>query len=220
MTRQAGIAVFDLDHTLSRSDSFLLYLLGFLARRPWRLVRCVHLPIVVVLFWVGRVNNTKLKESFLHAVLGGIVEAELSAWTRVFVDQFLRGHLRRQGLSTVEEHRQAGDKLVLLTASPDFYVSELGKRLGFHEVICTQVEYKDGRLSGRLASPNIRGQEKLRVVRAIRCRYDARPITAYADHHSDLAMLRAADRGVLVNGDRRTQAHAMRHGIQCVVWRD
>lgn len=220
MTRQAGIAVFDLDHTLSRSDSFLLYLLGFLARRPWRLVRCVHLPIVVVLFWVGRVNSAKLKESFLHAVFGGIAEAELSAWTQVFVDQFLRNQLRRAGLTTLEAHRQAGDKLILLTASPNCYVTELGRRLRLDDIICTRVEWKNRRLTGKLASPNMRGHEKVRAVQVIKIRYSNRPITAYADHQSDLAMLKLADHGVLVNGSRKTKEVALREGIRCCTWSD
>lgn len=220
MTRLAGIAVFDLDHTLSRSDSFLYYLFGFLARRPWRIVRCVHLPIMVFLFWVGLVKNTKLKESFLHAVMGGVRQTDIATWNRVFLDRFVRLQMRREGLATLETHRQAGDRLILLTASLDCYVSELGRRLGFDDVVCTRVEWKDGRLSGKLASPNMRGEEKVRALQDIRACYGQRPITAYADHRSDLAMLRVADHGVLVNGQRRTQAHAMGDRIQCIVWSD
>lgn len=220
MTRVAGIAVFDLDHTLARCDSFLCYLVGFLVRHPWRIMRCLHLPVVIAKFSIGVVNNAKLKEAFLHAVMGGVRQPDIAAWNRVFLERLVRRGLRREGLVTLEAHRQAGDTLILLTASPDCYVSELGHRLGFDEVICTQVEWREGRLSGRLRSPNMRGEEKVRAIQDIRCRHDTRPITAYADHQSDLAMLRVVDRGVLVNGDHRTQAHAMRQQIQCVVWRD
>lgn len=220
MNGTGRIAVFDLDHTLSRRDSFLCYLFEFLAYHPWRIVRCVHLPIAVFLFGIGRLNNARLKELFLQAVVGGIPEAELSTWTHVFVERFLRKQLRRAGLTTLEAHRQAGDILILLTASPDCYVTELGRRLGFDEVICTGVEWKDRRLSGKLASPNMRGYEKVLALQAIKSRYGHRPITAYADHRSDLAMLRQADHGVLVNGQRRTQAHAMRERIECIVWPD
>ncbi|MEX5213782.1 MAG: HAD-IB family hydrolase [Nitrospiraceae bacterium] len=220
MTRQTGIAVFDLDHTLSRSDSFLWYLFGFLARRPWRLIRCVHLPVVVLLFGAGWVNNAGLKESFLRAVLGGVRVEELSAWTQVFVDRFIRSQMRREGIAAVQAHRQAGDRLILLTASPDCYVKELGRRLGFDEVICTQIEWKDGRLSGKLASSNMRGREKVEALQDIRVRLGPRRITAYADHQSDLAMLRMVDHAYLVNGRRRIQACARRDSIQCVVWAD
>jgi phosphatidylglycerophosphatase C len=220
VTPQAGIAVFDLDHTLSRSDSFLWYLFGFLTRRPWRLVRCLHLPMVMLLFMVGWMNNAGLKASFLRAVLGGVREEDLSAWTQEFVDRFIRNRMRREGRAAVEAHRRAGDRLILLTASPDCYVTELGRRLGFDEVICTQVEWKCGRLSGRLASSNMRGREKVHALQDILARLGARPVTAYADHQSDLAMLRMADHAYLVNGRRHTQAYARQDSIQCVVWED
>lgn len=220
MTRQTGIAVFDLDHTLSRSDSFLWYLFGFLVRRPWRLIRCVHLPVVVLLFGAGSVNNAGLKASFLRAVLGGVRKEDLSAWTQVFVDRFIRSQMRREGVAAVQAHRQVGDRVILLTASPDCYVTELGRRLGFDEVICTEVEWKDGRLSGKLVSSNMRGQEKVRALQDIRARHDQRPITAYADHQSDLAMLQMVDHAYLVNGRPHTQACARRNSIQCIGWED
>lgn len=219
MTRQTGIAVFDLDHTLSRSDSFLWYLIGFLVRRPWRITRCLHLPIVVLSFAVGMVNNAKLKEAFLHAVLGGVRYVDLVTWNRAFVDWFVHCRMRREGLATLEGHRQAGDRLILLTASPDCYVTELGHRLGFDEVICTKVEWKAGRLSGNLTGPNMRGEEKVRALQSIRSRYRAGSVTAYADHWSDLGMLRLADYGILVNGGRKAKTLAHRDGIQCVMWR-
>lgn len=220
MTRVAGIAVFDLDHTLSRRDSLLCYLLGFLARHPWRITRCLHLPVVVAQFWTGVVNNTKLKESFLHAVMGGVRQTDIAAWNRVFLDRFMRRQMRRDGLATLEAHRLAGDKLILLTASLDCYIAELGQRLGFDDVICTQVEWREGRLSGRLASPNMRGEEKVRALQDIRSRYGSLPITAYADHHSDLGMLRLADCGILVNGCSKTKAFVQGTQIHCVVWRN
>lgn len=220
MTRRPGVAIFDLDHTLIRGDSFLSYLLGLLCRRPWRIVRCVHLPIVTVLFWARLVNNAKLKEVYLQAVLGGLHEAEIACWTDRFLNNFLQCRMCRQALATLEVHRRAGDALILVTASPDCYVTELGRRLRFDEVICTHVEWRDGRLSGRLASPNMRGEEKVQAIHGIRSRYASRPITAYADHQSDLAMLRASDHGILVNGGRRARARALLDCIQCVVWLD
>ena len=174
----------------------------------------------MLLFLVRRVNNAKLKESFLYAVLGGVRRAEILAWTHEFLDRFLTRKMCREGLAMLTKHREAGDTLILVTASPDCYVAELGRRLAFHGVICTHVEWIDGRLSGKLASPNMRGQEKVRALRDIKIRYGNLPVTAYADHRSDLALLKLADHGVLVNGDRKTKEVALRDGIQVCIWRD
>lgn len=145
---------------------------------------------------------------------------EIAYWTDRFLNEFLRQQMYLDGLATVEMHCQAGDRVILVTASPDCYIIELAHRLGFHEVICTQVEWKEERLSGRLASPNMRGHEKVLALQSIRSRYGSRPLTAYADDRSDLAMLKMADRGVLINGNRKATAIAIREGIECCLWRD
>lgn len=180
------VAVFDLDYTLTRHYTFLCYLLGFLVRHPWRLLRCFHLPVLVLLFYWGKLSNSELKQSFLHAVLGGVQRTALHAWTKRFLDWLISNGMYQEALSVLEQHRQAGDVLVLLTASLDCYVLELGRLLKFTEVICTRVEWKQERLSGRLASPNIRGEEKVRALLDVKVRYKGARIVAYADHESDI----------------------------------
>jgi len=173
-----------------------------------------------LLFAIGRLDNFRLKELFLQAVCGGVRATEMSSWNRIFLNWFLRSQIRQDGLETLRTHRQAGDTLILLTASPDCYVSELGRELGFDEVICTRVEWQEGRLSGKLASANMRGVEKVKALQDIKSRYNDRPITAYADHYSDLAMLRLADRGILVNSPSRSDQHVEENRLQRVVWRN
>jgi HAD superfamily phosphoserine phosphatase-like hydrolase len=121
-------------------------------------------------------------------------------------------------MATLADHRLRGDYLVLLSASPDCYVQKLGGRLGFDEVICTAVEWQQNRISGRLAGPNMRGKEKAQIVLAIKERFKGGQVIAYADHASDFAMLRLADRGVLVNGKAKTRRWAAAEGIHVVRW--
>ena len=151
MTERPSLVVFDLDHTLSRRDTFLQYLVGFLLRNPARILRCIGLPFVVTKFYLGLVDNRQMKESFLSAVLGGIHRQEVEAWTKRYVPQLVSHGLNGKAMDVLRQHRQAGDLLVLMTASPDCYVLELGKILGFEEIICTATEFVAGRMSGRLA---------------------------------------------------------------------
>lgn len=213
------VAIFDLDHTLTCCDSYLLYLLGFLLRHPGRWVRTVPLPAAVLAFAVKRLDNTALKQRFLDAILGGASRGDIEAWTAAFVQRLLSRGLRRDAVQAVERHRRHGDILVLLTASLDLYVDELGRRLGFDHVVCTKAEWRDGVLSGRLAGANQRGVEKVRALQALRTTYPDAMIVAYADHRSDLPLLRQADRGILINGRWATRRHALREGLVCETWK-
>ena len=219
MTTQRFVVVFDLDGTLSRRDSYLSYLAGFLLRHPWRLFRTLPLLWAVLQFALRRLDNTELKQRFLSAVLGGASRADVDAWTRVFVERLVAGGLRGEAVEALEHHRMHGDRLVLLTASFDVYVEELGRRLNFHDVMCTKVEWMNGRLSGRLAGPNLRGEEKVQCLLRLKTEYPGASIIAYADHHSDLAFLRLADRATLVNGTPATRDLAMQQGICCAIWK-
>lgn len=108
MKKPSRIAVFDLDHTLTCHDTFLLYLLGFLAWHPWRLFRCLHLPLVVILFSLGRLDNARLKQQFLQAILGGTHRSDLDRWTGNFPNRLIPRGMYRKGLAVLEQHRHAG----------------------------------------------------------------------------------------------------------------
>jgi HAD superfamily hydrolase (TIGR01490 family) len=176
------------------------------------------LPFAVAKFYLGFIDNGQLKESFLSAVLGGIQRQEVEVWTKQFVSQLVSHGLNEKALDVLRRHRQAGDFLVLMTASPDFYVLELGKVLGFEEIICTGTEYVAGRMSGRLAGANVRDMEKVRRLEDLRGRFQNYFITAYADDSSDIPLLRAVDRGILVNGSSRATALASEYGLSFCSW--
>lgn len=220
MTERPSLVVFDLDHTLSRRDTFLQYLVGFLLRNPARILRCIGLPFAVAKFYLGLIDNRQMKESFLSAVLGGIHRQEVEAWTKRYVPQLVSHGLNEKAMDVLRQHRQAGDLLVLMTASPDCYVLELGKILGFEEIICTATEFVAGRMSGRLAGANVRDMEKVRRLADLRCRFRNHFITAYADDSSDVPLLRAVDRGVLVNGSSRARALASKYDLFSCSWDD
>ena len=89
---------------------------------------------------------------------------------------------------------------MILSASTDCYVRDLGARLEVDEVICTELLWRGERLDGALATPNRRGPEKLRCIEALRARHPGARIAAYGNAGSDLEHLAAVDAGVLVNG--------------------
>jgi phosphatidylglycerophosphatase C len=219
MATQRCLAVFDLDGTLTRRDSYLGYLSGFLLRHPRRLPRIFPLTWTVLKYALRRITNTELKQHFLHAVFAGASQREIEDWTGLFVDRLIAKGLRPQARQVLERHRERGDVLVLLTASFDLYVHEIGRRLGFNAVFCTKAEWVDGHVSGKLAGPNHHGEEKVRCLQRLKEAHVGCTIAAYADHRSDLAVLQLADEATLVNGTCRGRRLAKQQGISCATWK-
>ena len=142
---------------------------GFLARAQrgrWRLARL--LPTLAA-FGVGAADRGDVKSSLIRATLGGATRAALRAWTDEFVPRVIDSGCNPAVLRMVKSHRDDGDRLVLMSASTDLYVPQLGQALGFHEVICTGVAFDAaGELDGALTTPNRLGAEKVRCFEALK----------------------------------------------------
>jgi phosphatidylglycerophosphatase C len=214
----AGIAVFDLDGTVSRHGTLAPYVIGLLARRPWRWLRLVKVAPALAAYLLGRIDRGVLKAQLLEKTLRGYRRAELEAWTAHFVPALLRRGLRPDALRAIEAHRRRGDRLVLLSASPDLYVPAIGAQLGFDETLCTGLSWRGERLDGGLATPNRRGPEKAACLRALRARYPGLAVAAYGNAGADLEHLALADRPLLVCGSRRARRRAARAGIPTARW--
>jgi phosphatidylglycerophosphatase C len=217
-TKSVQLAVFDLDGTLTWHDTLLPFLAGFWLRHPLRWVHGWRLAPALCAFVLTR-DRGKLKSRVIRSVMGGADRASIEAWSEHFVDALvLRRGLRPQALAALEAHRAAGDRLVLLSASPDLYVPRIAHRLGFEKTLCTEVAWHAGRLDGGLLTPNRRGAEKCRCLEALRREFPGVPIVAYGNSGSDLPHLGDADRALLVNADAAARRAADRAGIPVADW--
>jgi phosphatidylglycerophosphatase C len=213
----AALAIFDLDGTLTRRDTLLPYLGGFLAKRPARWIRLLSVALALASFVFGRSDRDRCKERIIHVCLSGARRTELTQYTERFVTQLLERGMSARALAVLESHRVARARLVLLSASPDVYVSTVAARLGFDECLCTELRWDSDRLVGTFASANRRATEKARLVRALRAEGRG-PMAAYANSNSDIEHLELVDFPMLVNGSERARRLAATRGMRCERW--
>ncbi|HEX4153686.1 MAG TPA: HAD-IB family phosphatase [Steroidobacteraceae bacterium] len=212
------VALFDLDGTLTFHDTLMPFVLGFAARHPARLAGTWRLAAALAGYARSR-DRGLLKSRVIRVAMGGAGRTEIDAYAQRFVDRLEPGGaFRAAGLATLEAHRAAGDRLVLLSASPDLYVPAIGKRLRFERTLCTEVAWDGDRLNGALKTANRRGEEKVRCLEWLRTQYPGASIVAYGNSASDLPHMRHADRAVLVNGDARARRLAGGLGIALADW--
>ena len=161
---QQNIAIFDLDGTITRSDTYLGFLLFLLRKKPLRLLRCYFLPVAVVLFKLKLKNNSWLKKTFLGAIAGGFTREQIDQLCDQYLLEVVEQDFSPSALQAIQQHQQQGDRLILASASYDFYVSRIGQKLGFDEILCTRSLWKDGHLLGDIDGQNCYGPEKLERV--------------------------------------------------------
>ena len=210
----ARLALFDLDNTLLCGDSEVLwvqYLLAHgalapgLAERNAEMARQYDAGLVQPLAFCA----------FYAATLAGRSPAQWAPLLHGFAQDVLQARLPAAAHALVQQHRAAGDLLVLTTATSRILAQASARALGFEHLIATELEQgADGRFTGRLAgAPNMR-EGKLQRLRAwLAARgQDADAALAGATFYSasitDLPLLLAAGAPVAVDPDARLAREA------------
>ncbi len=104
-----------------------------------------------------------------------------------------------EALAALRGHLAAGDHVVLLSASPDLYVHEIGRQLGVHRSICTEVRWEGDRLGRPSRRPQSARQGEARVLTTLRAANPGMPVIAYGNSCPDLDHMRLCEEGVYVN---------------------
>lgn len=186
------VAAFDLDGTLTRRDTMMPFLLRAVGReKAYRAVLATSLPLARAVA-LGGAYRDRAKAAFLRGVLAGVPLETLAEAAESYADHVVAHGLRPDVRARVDWHRSEGHELVLVSASPELYVTPIGRRLGFDEVIATRLEVDaDDRLTGALLGPNCRGAEK--VARLRQWRSEGLVVDyAYGDSAGDREMLALA----------------------------
>lgn len=217
MSPARRVAVFDLDGTITRADTLVPFLGHVLRRHPLRVLRLWPVPWAVGRYALFR-DRGVLKESLIRYVLGGLSRDEVRDLVDSFLDRLWTRGLRPGALAAIERHRAAGDRLVLLSASTNLYVPAIGRRLGFDDVVCTEVRWDGDRLHGYLETPNRHGPEKRRCVEELRTLHPGCTFAAYGNAGSDLDHLAVVEAPCLVNASARARRRAAAAGIPCDDW--
>lgn len=105
----------------------------------------------------------------------------------------LPGLIRPLALERIAWHKARGDRVVVVSASLDVYLHPWCRTLGV-DVICTELEARDGRLTGRYVRGDCCGAEKARRIRERYTLADYATVHAYGDTEEDREMLELAQR--------------------------
>jgi phosphatidylglycerophosphatase C len=193
------VAAFDLDGTLTHRDTLLPFLHRAVGRgRTYRALLASSLPLARAAA-LGGAHRDVAKAAVLRGVLAGTPVDGLAEAAESFADHVVAQRLRAEVRDRVEWHRNEGHELVLVSASPELYVTPIGRRLGFDTVLATRLEVDaDGCLTGRLLGANCRGPEK--VLRLREWRGEGLTLAyAYGDSSGDREMLDLAVTAVRIS---------------------
>jgi HAD superfamily hydrolase (TIGR01490 family) len=213
-----AVAFFDLDGTLLDVNSGRLWI-----AYEWRDGRVSVRDAAWATYVLARytVGYGELDPMFRQAVatLAGQEEAALADRTRRWFASEVVHRLRPGAEQALQEHRAAGDRLVLATSSSLYAAGEAVAAYGLDEAVCSLFEVVDGRFTGQVAASAFGSAKADRVGEwADRNRVDLRECTFYTDSSTDLALLEIVGQPVVVNPDRRLRGIAAARRWPVVDW--
>jgi HAD superfamily hydrolase (TIGR01490 family) len=205
----SGIALFDLDGTLIAWDCQLLFRHFVLRREPWR---GIFLPVFLAFLpLAGLLGAGGMKRIFL-SYLWKMPAETLAEYSREFAKS-LMPTIYPELREKLEQHRQQGHFLILASASPEFYVSEIGHELGFDLTLGTPVElgpfFPD--LENHKGAAKVTRLEKLLPANYLE-NGKLRHCHGYTDSTADLPMLALCETATVVNPSAKLTSIAEQAG--------
>lgn len=224
--RKTRIAIYDMDKTITRRPTYTPFLIhAARTRQPWRLLLLPFVAVTILLYAVRLIDRGRLKE-LNHALLVGraLPPAAAAAVAQSFAVETMATNILPQAQARAASERDDGFRLVLATASYEFYASAIAQALGFDYVIGTLTRTDTaGALLAKIDAQNCYGTAKLEMVEAWMTRQGlARRdchIRFYSDHVSDAPCLNWADEAFATNAHAPLLALAAQRGWAVLDWR-
>jgi HAD superfamily hydrolase (TIGR01490 family) len=215
------LALFDLDGTLLAGDTDVLWCAhlieeGVLDRETFAAAN----RDVADRYAKGAISAEEFA-GFYAATLAGRSAAAWAPLRDRFVHAAIEPRIGSAARALVAQHREAGDMLVLTTATNRFLAAPIAASLGIDQVIATELEVANGDFSGRTAGViNMRAGKVARIATWLDEHGIARAAlsdaTFYSDSINDLPLLEAIGTPVVVNPDARLHEEATTRGWRVV----
>jgi phosphatidylglycerophosphatase C len=191
MSDKTSLALFDFDGTISSKDSFVAFMkfthgtpvfafrmaMGFLTFAGWKL---------------GLVKSHFTKVKALRSFYKGWTEEQMTDARKRFTSEVIPTILFPKAIAKINWHKEQGHRVVVVTASCDAWLGDWTKQTGL-EILCTEMELKNGVHTGELSKPNCRGKEKVNRIKQLLNLEDYSAVYAYGNDHGDNQMLAIAD---------------------------
>lgn len=211
------LALFDLDHTLLPIDSD--YSWGQFTTR---------------IGWTDPVEFTRRNDEFFAHYQAGTLDVhdyvrfatealrchspdQAAAAHERFMAEVIRPNLQPQALELVQRHRDAGDQVLIITATNEFVTRPIAQAFGVTELIAIELERGlDGWYSGEIrGTPSFREGKVERLQQWLAARglgWDDCDMTFYSDSTNDLPLLERAHNPVATNPGTALREIAQQRG--------
>lgn len=174
--------IYDFDKTIYSKETSMAFMFFFLKRHRYLIPKFI-LNLTIILFNIKDLK--KVKNIFFSVFKGMDIENDIN----LFWEKEIK-NIYPYFFEEIKENRKDADLLILISASPDFLLEPIYKKLGFDILISTK--YSNFTLIGK----NCKKDEKLKRLNELGS-FDV--LCFYSDSLSDLPLFNIAKKKISIN---------------------
>lgn len=209
------LALFDVDFTLTKKET-LLQLYIYMLSKNKKLIK--YLPRIIhsgVFYGIGINKEKRTKEIFLKFI-DGMSENKINNICDGFYKNVLSKILYKDGVDMIRKLKVQGYMVILISASPQFYLETLYNIGDIDKIIGTKIEIDKGIYRNKIIGENCKGIEKINRLKDYLKKNDIIDVDyknsyMFSDSLSDLPLLNLVGNPILINYKKKTN-------LKNIVW--
>ena len=215
----APLALFDMDRTLVETHTAKLYVRFQRDQGEMGAWMALRASIWLAQYTLGIVNAESVAERVLRDYRGKDADWLLER-CRGWFSEYVEPEVSPVGRRRVREHVERGSHVAIATSAVRQIAQPLAEHLGIPDLVCSELEQRNGRLTGEFCQPLCYAEGKRERAQALAASLGTRLslATFYTDSITDAPLLEAVGQPVAVNPDSRLRRLAQRRGWRMENW--
>jgi len=214
-----NLAIFDLDNTILNGDSDYSWInflidIGYVNKDEYEKKNQYFYDK----YYEGKLDYDEWAEFALSTIKGKRPE-EIENLLNKFLSSVIEPMINIYALRLLHNHYHNNDVMLLASATNSVIVNPIAKRLGFENIVATEVEIVNGVYSGKFQNTPALGEGKLQKVREWMRRNDFsdfKNTTFYSDSINDFPLLSVVNKAVAVNPDNKLREECEKRSWEIV----
>lgn len=196
------LAIFDVDFTLTSKETLVQFYKFMIKKNP-KFIVYIPRAIFSGLSYILKINDEKRTKEIFIRFIRGIKEEDMEATVKEFYNEVLSKIIYSDSINMIKKLKKEGCKIILISASPEFYLNSLYNIKEVDKIIGSTIRAKEGIYENRMEGENCKGEEKIKRLMAYlkenNIEVDFKNSYMFSDSLSDLPLFNLVGNPYLIN---------------------
>lgn len=196
------LAIFDVDFTLTSKETLVQFYKFMIKKNP-KFIVYIPRAIFSGLSYILKINDEKKTKEIFIRFIRGIKEEDMEATVKEFYNEVLSKIIYLDSINMIKKLKKEGCKIILISASPEFYLNSLYNIKEVDKIIGSTIRAKEGIYENRMEGENCKGEEKIKRLMAYlkenNIEVDFKNSYMFSDSLSDLPLFNLVGNPYLIN---------------------